>query len=125
MVSYKKYNRYFFYLYSVYFFTVIFERFLNFRRVIFFFLNIFIMYSIISIFFIFLLFLFNFFISKKKFLVSKNSVFECGFESFSYVKENYDSKYFLVGIIFLIFDIEIVFLIPLSLNFFFLNFFGF
>ena len=74
---------------------------------------------------IFFIFLINVFISKKNFTFSKSSVYECGFESFSHSKENYDLKYFLVGILFLIFDIEIIFLIPLSLNFFYLNYYGF
>ena len=85
----------------------------------------FIIFSIISLLFVFFIFFINFFFYSKKYLISKNSIYECGFENFSNLNENFDLKYFIIGIVFLIFDIELIFLFPLSINFFFLGFFGY
>nr|YP_010324943.1 NADH dehydrogenase subunit 3 [Dermacentor steini]UNO54124.1 NADH dehydrogenase subunit 3 [Dermacentor steini]UNO54163.1 NADH dehydrogenase subunit 3 [Dermacentor steini] len=49
----------------------------------------------------------------------KNSPFECGFDPFSLSRVPFSLKFFLVGIIFLIFDVEVVVILPfplLSLN---------
>ena len=67
----------------------------------------------------------NFFLFKKKNIILKNGIYECGFENFSNLNENYDLRFFIIGIIFLIFDIEIIFLIPISLNIYTYGFFGF
>jgi NADH-quinone oxidoreductase subunit A len=50
----------------------------------------------------------------------KNSIYECGFnpiEQFSVSPSKFNVKYFLVAILFIIFDIEIAFLFPWALNF--------
>lgn len=90
-----------------------------------FFLNEFFIYITLSFIIVIILFIINFFFSSKNSMILKNSIYECGFESFSSFKENFDLRYFVIGIIFLIFDIEIIFLFPISINFFFFNFFGF
>ena len=38
--------------------------------------------------------------------------YECGFEPFSDARSNFDIHFYLIGILFLIFDLEIVFLYP-------------
>ena len=42
----------------------------------------------------------------------KISAYECGFEPFGDAREVFDVHFYLVGILFIIFDIEIVFLAP-------------
>jgi NADH-quinone oxidoreductase subunit A len=42
----------------------------------------------------------------------KFSAYECGFEPFGDSRETFDVQYYLVGIMFLIFDIEVAFLFP-------------
>lgn len=42
----------------------------------------------------------------------KSSSYECGFEPFGDARTNFDVHFYLVGILFLIFDLEIVFLYP-------------
>ena len=42
--------------------------------------------------------------------------YECGFEAFGDARNSFDIKFFLVGILFLIFDLELIFLIPWALS---------
>jgi NADH-quinone oxidoreductase subunit A len=42
----------------------------------------------------------------------KISVYECGFEPFEDTRIKFDIKFYLVSILFIIFDMEIVFLFP-------------
>lgn len=42
----------------------------------------------------------------------KNSPFECGFEAFEDARMRFDVRYYLVAILFIIFDLEIAFLFP-------------
>jgi len=49
---------------------------------------------------------------------AKDSPFECGFEAFDDARMKFDIRYYLVAILFIIFDLEIAFLFPwaISLN---------
>ncbi len=42
----------------------------------------------------------------------KNSPYECGFEAFEDARMKFDVRYYLVAILFILFDLEIVFLFP-------------
>ena len=42
----------------------------------------------------------------------KRSAYECGFEPFEDAHMNFDVRYYLVAILFIIFDLEIAFLFP-------------
>ncbi|MDB4090193.1 NADH-quinone oxidoreductase subunit A, partial [Gammaproteobacteria bacterium] len=44
--------------------------------------------------------------------VEKNSPYECGFEAFEDSRMKFDIRYYLVAILFIIFDLEIAFLFP-------------
>lgn len=43
---------------------------------------------------------------------AKNSPYECGFEAFDDARMKFDVRYYLVAILFIIFDLEIAFLFP-------------
>tara|TARA_Y100000996_G_C22295021_1_gene549695 strand:+ start:203 stop:559 length:357 start_codon:yes stop_codon:yes gene_type:complete len=43
---------------------------------------------------------------------AKNSAYECGFENFSDARMKFDIRFYLVAILFIIFDLEIAFLFP-------------
>jgi NADH-quinone oxidoreductase subunit A len=47
----------------------------------------------------------------------KNSPYECGFEAFEDARMQFDIRYYLVAILFIIFDLEIAFLFPWALVF--------
>lgn len=50
--------------------------------------------------------------------VEKTSAYECGFEPFEDARNKFDVRFYIVAILFLIFDIEVLYLFPwvLSLN---------
>ena len=48
---------------------------------------------------------------------TKNAVYECGLESKGDAWVQFKSQYYLYGIIFLIFDVETIFLLPFAVSF--------
>jgi NADH-quinone oxidoreductase subunit A len=49
--------------------------------------------------------------------VEKLSAYECGFHPFEDTREKFDVRFYLVSILFIIFDLEVVFLFPWCLKF--------
>lgn len=47
----------------------------------------------------------------------KNMAYECGFKPFDFTYYPFDVQFYRVGILFLIFDVEIMFFFPWALNF--------
>lgn len=56
---------------------------------------------------------------------AKNSPYECGFEAFEDARVKFDVRYYLIAIIFILFDLEIAFLFPWALVFKHLGMYGF
>ncbi len=48
----------------------------------------------------------------KKPYKEKNSQYECGFKSFDKTSKQFDVKFYLISMLFIVFDIEIAFLFP-------------
>ena len=46
----------------------------------------------------------------------KNSPYECGFEPFQDARTEFDVRFYLVAILFIIFDLEIIFLFPWAIT---------
>ena len=55
----------------------------------------------------------------------KLSAYECGFEAFSDSRMKFDVRYYLVAILFILFDLEIAFLFPWAVVLQEIGFFGF
>jgi len=64
------------------------------------------------------------FVSQKPEL-EKLSSYECGFEPYEDTKHRFDVKFCLVAILFILFDIEVVFILPWSISLSQLNLLGF
>ena len=47
---------------------------------------------------------------------SKSEVFECGFPAFGDAREKLDVRFYLVAVLFLVFDLELAFIIPWGIN---------
>jgi len=60
----------------------------------------------------------------KKKDIEKMSTYECGFFPFEDARNTFNVKFYLISILFIIFDLEIVYLFPWALILIKLNFFG-
>ena len=58
----------------------------------------------------------NYLFSPKKPDAEKLSAYECGFEPFSDSRIEFDVRFYLVAILFIIFDLEIAFLFPWAVS---------
>ncbi|OAI49036.1 NADH-quinone oxidoreductase subunit A [Gammaproteobacteria bacterium SCGC AG-212-F23] len=54
----------------------------------------------------------------------KNSAYECGFDAFTDARMPFDVRFYLVAILFIIFDLETAFLVPWAVVFRQLGWFG-
>ena len=55
----------------------------------------------------------------------KNSAYECGFNPFNDTRSQFDVRFYLVAILFIIFDLEIAFLFPWAVSLGTIGVFGF
>ena len=58
----------------------------------------------------------NFILSPKKPDPEKLSAYECGFDAFDDSRMEFDVRFYLVAILFIIFDLEIAFLFPWAIS---------
>ena len=56
---------------------------------------------------------------------AKNSPYECGFEAFEDARMKFDVRYYLIAILFILFDLEIAFLFPWAVALKEIGFIGF
>jgi len=57
--------------------------------------------------------------------IEKNSAYECGFNAFDDARMKFDVRFYLVAILFIIFDLEIAFLFPWAVSLGTIGVFGF
>lgn len=67
-------------------------------------------YGIISI-----LWLISFIVNRTKLDVEKVTPYECGFSPFNDARIKFDVKFYLVSLLFILFDLEVAFLLPWAL----------
>jgi len=84
-----------------------------------------IFFVLISIIIACLLFGLTYYFNPKYEDLEKLSAYECGFEPFERARTRFDVRFYLVSILFIIFDLEVIFVIPWSLIFLKLGFFSF
>jgi NADH-quinone oxidoreductase subunit A len=56
-------------------------------------------------------------LSPKRPYPEKNAAYECGFDAFNDARSPFDVRYYLVAILFVIFDLETAFLVPWAVVF--------
>ena len=71
------------------------------------------------------LFLLSYFLSLRNVTYEKLSAYECGFSPFSDSRQNFDVSFYIVGILLIIFDLELVLIWPWAQNINFMGFFGY
>jgi len=64
-------------------------------------------------------------IAKQKPYPEKLSAYECGFEAFDDARRRFDVRFYLVAILFIIFDLEVAFLFPWAVSLSEIGAFGF
>ena len=67
----------------------------------------------------------SFVFSTQKADPEKVSAYECGFDPFDDARARFDIRFYLVAILFIIFDLEVTFLFPWAISLNKLNMFGF
>lgn len=72
------------------------------------------LFLIFSIILSTIIFFLSFFLSSKLDDAEKLTAYECGFNPFSDSRSEFDVKFYIVAILFIIFDLEISFLFPFS-----------
>jgi NADH-quinone oxidoreductase subunit A len=69
-------------------------------------------YALVSLTITLVLFIIAYVLAPKRKTFEKNSAYECGFEPFDDARSSFDIQFFTVGILFIIFDLELAFLYP-------------
>jgi NADH-quinone oxidoreductase subunit A len=67
----------------------------------------------------------SFLLAKQKPDAEKLSAYECGFNPFSDARRKFDVRFYLVSILFIIFDLEVAFLFPWAVSLGKIGVFGF
>ena len=67
----------------------------------------------------------SFIVAKQKPNSVKLSAYECGFEAFSDARGKFDVRYYLVALLFIIFDLEVAYLFPWAVSLGAIGLFGF
>ena len=63
--------------------------------------------------------------ARQKPYAEKLSAYECGFEAFDDARRRFDVRFYLVAILFIIFDLEVAFLFPWAVSLAKIGLFGF
>ena len=67
----------------------------------------------------------SYFLVLKQYDLEKISAYECGFDPFEDTRKKFDVRFYLVAILFIVFDLEVTYLFPWSIVLNRVDFFGF
>lgn len=82
-------------------------------------------FFIISVILALIIFFLSYFLIPKTITFDKLSAYECGFDPFGDARTKFDVRFYLVALLFIIFDLEITFLFPWSVSLRYVGAFGF
>lgn len=85
----------------------------------------FLLYSLLSLGFSLLLLGISYLVVDNKSYFEKGTSYECGFDPFSDTRNPFEIKFYVVAILFILFDIEILFFIPWVISLKYLSLGGF
>jgi len=88
-------------------------------------MNTFILFIIFTPILVLSLLLINFIVAISQPDSEKCSPFECGINPLGDSRQKFSVQFFLVAILFLIFDLEVIFLFPFAVSLFHISFYGF
>ena len=80
---------------------------------------------IVSTILSFIIFFLSYFVASQRPDTEKTSPYECGFDPFDDARGKFDIRFYLVAILFIIFDLEVSFLFPWALVLNKITLFGF
>ena len=83
------------------------------------------LFLIVSIILAMVIFGFSYFLSIQNPDTEKLSAYECGFDPYEDARHSFDVRFYLVAILFIIFDIEAMFIFPWAISLSHLNSLGF
>ena len=64
-------------------------------------------------------------VSTKNSYVEKTSTYECGFDPYEDARNTFDVRFYLIAILFIVFDLETIYFFPCCVSLSFLNIEGF
>lgn len=67
----------------------------------------------------------SFLAGKQRPYAEKNDAYECGFDAFEDARDKFDVRFYLVSILFVIFDLEVAFIFPWAVSLGKIGMFGF
>lgn len=82
-------------------------------------------YLIASFILTFIIIIAAYFINTPSNDYEKHSAYECGFEPFGDARSFFDIHFYTIGLLFIVFDLEVVFLIPFVVDLSNMTFFGY
>ena len=69
-------------------------------------------FLIISVILSFIIFFLSFFVANQIGGTEKLSAYECGFEPFEDARNTFDVRFYVIALMFIIFDLEVTFIVP-------------
>lgn len=88
-------------------------------------MNTLFIYLLFTPIFVVILLTLNFFLAVNKPDIQKLSPYECGMNPLGTAREKFSIQFFLIAILFIIFDLEVIFLFPFTTALYYSSFYGF
>src|SRR5688572_18409483 len=87
--------------------------------------GVFLIFIILAFIVSFVVFGISYFLVLKQYDLEKISAYECGFDPFEDTRKKFDVRFYLVAILFIVFDLEVTYLFPWSIVLNKIDIFGF